>query len=155
MTTLHPSSRKQLMLQLLNTRNRAQHPISKGFTLIELLVVIVILGVLGAVGYQAYLNQIGRANEAVASTAATSVAKACAANLVVPDGAFNASELVDGTRVRFNPAAPPCAVGATYSVEAGEVGTANLRTCTATIGPNGEVQPRGCTAGAPEPEPGE
>ncbi|MCP9926359.1 type IV pilin protein [Cyanobium sp. CH-040] len=134
------------MLHLLNKRNRLQAATSNGFTLIELLVVIVILGVLGAVGYQAYINQIGRANEAVAQTAATALAKACAANLVVPEADFSIDDIVDGDRVALTDGANSTCVAAadgtvtpaTFTVVAGSGGS-QPATRSATVQANGAV----------------
>lgn len=150
MTTLHPSSRKQLLLQLLNKRNRAQNPISKGFTLIELLVVIVILGVLGGVGYQAYVNQLGRANQAVAQNTATAIAKNCAALLVTGDEAtFDADQSLSGDVSTTN--GTTCDLGADWTVTAG-TGT-NLRTSSSSVtDPEGIAVP-GDIGGTPAPAP--
>lgn len=144
MTTLHPSSRKQLMLQLLNKRHRAQHPISRGFTLIELLVVIVILGVLGAVGYSAYVNQIGRANAAQAQNTATALAKACAAAIVTGDqGTFDTAEVVQTDQAQVTGSGSGvgnCALDTAFTVTVDPAG-AFERESTATVNPNGSVTP--------------
>lgn len=149
MTKLHSSSRKQLVLKLLNKRTRLQPATSKGFTLIELLVVIVILGVLGAVGYQSYVNQLLRANQAAAQTAATAAAKACAANLVIEDEEFGIDDFVDDNRVQLLEGGDATcdAIGAEipFVVRAGS--GANVATCTATVLASGGVRPDGC-AGA-------
>ena len=139
MTNLHASSRKQLLLQLLNKRTRLQSATSKGFTLIELLVVIVILGVLGAVGYGAYINQIQTANDNTAVTTATALAKNCAALLVTGDeGDFVTG--VDPEQISVTPT--DCALGNDYSVTVDDGGNFEA-TATAQVTDNGAVIPGG------------